>query len=338
MARSANQKLKPLLLCRYLLERTDEEHPATVPELIAELERCGVSAERKSVYADLEALAAFGLDVQSRKGKRPGWFIGERPFQLAELKLLVDAVQSCKFITRRKSDALIRKLEGLASVHQARQLQRQVYVDRRVKTMNESVYYSIDKLHAAIAAGRAVTFKYFEYNVKKEKVFRREGRRYTVSPYGLIWNSENYYLAGYDHAKGELRHYRVDKMAELAVTCLPREGDEACRDFDLAAYADNHFGMFSGREGEIRLRCEQRLVGVVLDRFGQDVMLVPDGADHFTVTVRAVVSPQFLGWLFGLGPGVTLLSPGWAAEAYQAQLTAVAAANGRGPTCPPTGP
>ena len=318
MARSPNQKLKTLILQKTLLERTDEEHPRTVKELIDTLAAWDVTAERKSIYDDLEALRAFGLDIQSRKGKTPGWFVGERPFELPELKLLVDAVQSCKFITRRKSDSLIRKLEGLTSVHQARQLQRQVYVERRVKTMNESVYYSIDKLHAALSAGKTVTFRYFEYNVRKEKVFRREGRRYSVSPYGLIWNSENYYLVGWDGAMGEVRHYRVDKMAELAVTCVPAEGGP--EGFDVAAYAAKHFGMFSGREGKLRLRCENPMVGVVLDRFGQDVMLVPDGESHFTVTVDAVVSPQFFGWLFGLGPGVTLLSPDWAVEDFRRRL------------------
>lgn len=224
MPRSANQKLKLLCLCRILWERTDEDHPLTVPELIQALEAWDIKAERKSIYDDMEALRTLGMDVQSRKGKSPGWFLGERTFQLAELKLLVDAVQSSKFITQRKSSELIRKLESQASVHQARQLQRQVYVDRRVKSMNESVYYTIDKLHTAIANRKAVTFKYFEYNVKKEKVFRREGKRYTVSPLGLIWDNENYYLAGYDHRSCEMRHYRVDKMAELAVTCLPLEG------------------------------------------------------------------------------------------------------------------
>ena len=194
MPRSANQKLKLLCLCKILWERTDEEHPLTVPELIQALEAWDIRAERKSIYDDMEALRTFGLDVQNRKGKAPGWFLGERPFQLAELKLLVDAVQSSKFITQRKSRELIRKLESQASVHQARQLQRQVYVDRRVKSMNESVYYTIDKLHTAIANRKAVTFKYFEYNVRKEKVFRREGKRYIVSPLGssgttkiIIW-------------------------------------------------------------------------------------------------------------------------------------------------------
>ncbi len=323
MAKSANQKRKLLALCQLLWERTDEDHPLTVSELISGLERQDIHAERKSIYDDMETLRSFGLDVQSRKGKVPGWFLGERTFQLAELKLLVDAVQSSKFITRRKSGALIRKLESLASAHQGRQLQRQVYVSGRVKSMNESVYYTIDKLHAALNAQRAVTFRYFEYNVRKEKVFRREGKRYAVSPYGLIWDNENYYLAGFDHAALEMRHYRVDKMAELAVTCLPRQGDESCRDFDIAFYSQKHFGMFRGREGQVTLRCRNSLVGVVLDRFGQEAMLVPDGPDHFTVTVTAVVSPQFLGWVFGLGDAVELRRPGWAVEALAEQLQAV---------------
>lgn len=323
MARGANQKLKLSLLERILLRETDEDHPMTVPQLISALEKHGVTAERKSIYDDMEALRELGLDVQCRKGRAPGWFIGEREFQLPELKLLVDAVQSCKFITARKSSELIAKLESFASRHQARALRRQVYVAGRVKTMNESVYYTIDKLHTAIAAGQAVTFRYFEYNVRKERVFRRGGQRYQVSPYGLIWDSENYYLAGYDHLKGDLRHYRVDKMAELTVTGMPRAGGEAYRDFDIASYAQKHFGMFRGREGQVTLRCETSLVGVVLDRFGREAILVPDRETHFTVTVPAVVSPQFLGWLFGLGAGVRLVAPAWAKEEFCAQLKAV---------------
>ena len=323
MPKSANQKLKLLCLCKLLWEYTDEEHTLTVPELISRLEGWDIKAERKSIYADMETLRRFGLDVQCRKGRSPGWFLGDRPFQLAELKLLVDAVQSSRFITQRKSGQLIHKLESQASLHQARQLQRQVYVDRRVKTMNESVYYTIDKLHAAIANRKTVTFQYFEYNVRKEKVLRHDGRRYTVSPAGLIWDNENYYLAGYDHRSGQMRHYRVDKMADLAVTCLPLTG--VPEDFDMASYAGKHFGMFSGREGRVTLRCRTGLVGVVLDRFGLDAILVPDGEAYFTVTVPAVVSPQFLGWLFGLGDGVELLRPAWAVAELRRQLAAVSA-------------
>ena len=329
MAKGAGQKQKLLVLQNVLLERTDEEHPISTQALIDTLAAQGIPAERKSIYDDMEVLRQAGLDIQSRKGKDPGWFVGQRPFQLPELKLLVDAVQSCKFITKRKSDDLIRKLEGLTSAHQARQLQRQVYVDRRVKTMNESVYYSIDKLHTALASGKAVTFRYFDYSVRKEKVFRRNGRRYTVFPHGLIWDSENYYLVGWDGAKKEVRHYRVDKMTELAVTCLRLENGEdldRCT-FDMAAYAAKHFGMFSGREGKVRLRCANTMVGVMLDRFGPEVILVPDGPDHFTLTVEAVVSPQFFGWLFGLGDGVVLISPDWAVEDYRSRLRAAAEQN-----------
>ncbi|MGN1003460.1 MAG: helix-turn-helix transcriptional regulator [Oscillospiraceae bacterium] len=323
MAKSGNQKQKLLVLRQLLLERTDEEHPMTVQQMINELERWGIQAERKSLYDDLEQLRAFGLDVQCRKGRAGGWFVGERDFELPELKLLVDAVQSSKFITRRKSDALIRKLESLAGVHQAKQLQRQVYVNGRVKTMNESIYYNVDKLHAAVGERRAVSFLYFDYNSRKEKVLRREGARYTVSPCGLVWDNENYYLVGWDHDHGDVRHYRVDKMSGLTVTGSPLEG-AAAGEFDMAGYAKKHFGMFSGTDANVTLRCREELAGVVLDRFGQEAMLVPGEEGTFTVTVAVVVSPQFWGWLFGLGSGVELTAPAWAAEEYRKRLRDVA--------------
>ena len=208
MAKSSNQKTKLLHLSRMLLRQSDEEHPLSVTQIIEGLARYDIRAERKSIYDDMEALRLFGLDIQCRKGKSPGWFIGSREFELPEVKLLMDAVQSSRFITQKKSDALIRKLEGLASVHEAGQLQRQVYVSGRIKVMNESIYYNVDKLHTAIAGQRVITFKYFDYDIARQKVFRQEGKRYVVSPYGLIWNSENYYLVAFDHGHRELRHYR----------------------------------------------------------------------------------------------------------------------------------
>ena len=195
MAKSANQKLKLLYLCRYLLRQSDEDHPVTVARMIEYLARQDVAAERKSIYDDMEALRLFGLDVQAvRLGSATGYFIGERDFQLPELKLLVDSVQSSRFITEKKSMELIGKLEGLASEHQARELSRQVYVRGRIKAMNESIYYNVDEIHAAIDGDRAITFKYFDWGVDKKRVWRREGRRYAVSPWALMWDSENYYL------------------------------------------------------------------------------------------------------------------------------------------------
>lgn len=323
MAKSPNQKLKLLHLYKILSTRSDEEHPFTVQELIAELSRHDIKAERKSIYDDMEALRSFGLDVQSRKGKSPGWFVGQREFELAELKLLVDAVQSSRFITQKKSNALIRKLEGLASTHQARQLHRQVYVSQRVKLMNESIYYTVDKLHAAIAENRAITFRYFDYTMHREKAYRRQGGRYAASPFGLIWNNENYYLVAYESASQQMRHYRVDKMSDITLTPQPREGGEKFPNFDLAAYGQKHFGMFSGQEATVTLRCRSHMAGVVLDRFGHDVILIPQDEAHFSVTLPVVLSPQFFGWLFGLEDNVVLTAPQWAADAYKQKLSAV---------------
>ena len=322
MAKSPNQKTKLLCLYRMLLRQTDEEHPLTVLQIIEELARQDIKAERKSIYDDLEALRLFGMDIQSRKGKTSGWFVGDREFELPEVKLLMDAVQSSRFITQKKSDALIRKLEGLASVHQAGQLQRQVYVSGRIKVMNESIYYNVDKLHAAIAGQKAITFKYFDYDIQRKKVFRQEGRRYMASPYGLIWNSENYYLVAFDHTHRELRHYRVDKMTEIVVTNLDREGREQYPNFQLAEYGQKHFGMYSGQEMKVTLRGRRDKASLVWDRFGQEVILVPDGEEHFTVTLPVVISPQFFGWLLGLNGSITLAGPKEAVSAYRRRLAA----------------
>ena len=234
MPKGTNQKRKLMVLARFLQKHSDEEHPLTLGQLQEELERWNAPAERKSIYDDMEQLRQLGLDVQTRRGVGGGWFIGQRDFELAELKLLVDAVQSSRFLTQKKSSALIGKLESLASVHQARQLQRQVYVDRRIKTMNESIFYNVDRLHGAIGANRVISFHYFEMNMNKERVFRRGGAEYQVTPYGLIWDNENYYLAGWDHDREEVRHYRVDKMTDITITGMARH---VPGDWDPEGYA-----------------------------------------------------------------------------------------------------
>ena len=306
MAKSPNQKLKLLYLMRLFLERTDEAHPVTVPELIAALGQYGVSAERKSLYDDFEALRHFGLDIVQNGGK---YYVGSRDFELPELKLLVDIVQSSKFITEKKTLSLIKKLEGLASVHDARRLQREVYVRNRVKSMNESVYYNVDEISGAIQQDRAIRFRYFEYTPRKERRFRRDGRFYEASPYALLCDDENYYLLAWDDAAKQMKHYRVDKMASISPKRTARQGKEAFQALDMSAYGKSVFGMFGGAAQQVRIRFADHLAGAVIDRFGKEVVLAVEDETHFIATLPVVVSPQFFGWVVGFGAEAEVLSP-----------------------------
>ncbi len=329
MARSPNQKLKLLYLCRYLLRRSDEDHPVTVAQMIDYLARQDISAERKSIYDDMESLRLFGLDVQAvRMGPATGYFIGQRTFQLPELKLLVDSVQSSKFITEKKSLELIGKLESLASEHQGRELTRQVYVRGRIKTMNESIYYNVDEIHAAIDGDRSITFRYFDWSVDKSRVWRRGGKVYAVSPWALMWDNENYYLIAYDAQAGHIKHYRVDKMSAIVQTDQPRQGAEAFAKLDMAGYSDAHFGMFSGDVQPVRILFDNALAGAVVDQFGADVSLIPADEGRFTVTVRVAVNVQFFGWLCGFGTRARLLGPAPAVDQLRRHMAAVTAMYG----------
>ena len=310
MPRSSNQKLKLLYLMRYLLQNTDEQHPATTNQLIAFLAEQDVKAERKSIYDDMEALRLFGLDVErTDSGRLSGYYVASREFELPELKLLVDSIQSSKFITHKKTTQLIKKIETLASAHEAQLLQRQVFVTNRIKTMNESIYYNVDEIHSGITQNRKIRFKYFEYTVNKERRFRRDGAFYVMSPYALTWDDENYYLVAYDSDAGIIKHFRVDKMEKISVTEEERDGREAYEALDMAVYARKVFGMFSGEEREVKLRFDDHLVGAVLDRLGHDVMLIPDGDGHFTVRTSVVVSPQFFAWVCGFGELAQIVAP-----------------------------
>ena len=297
MPKSINQKRKLLCLMQILLEQTDEDHFLPLARLTELLAQQGIEAERKSLYDDMEQLRQFGVDVEFVKGS--GYHVPNRTFQLAELKLLVDSVQASKFITCKKSMELIKKLESLTSVHQARQLQRQVFVAGRIKAMNESVYYNVDEIADAISRDRQIRFHYFEYTISKQRRYRKAGAYYVVSPLALMWDNENYYLLAWD-AEAELRkHYRVDKMTDISALEMPREGTEDLSKLDLSAYSKKVFSMFSGEEQTVRLRFANHLVGAVLDRFGKDVIVVADGPEHFTVALNVVTSPKFYAWLFG---------------------------------------
>lgn len=310
MAKGANQKLKILYLMKILLEKTDETHSITMPEIISSLEMQGISAERKSIYNDIESLRAYGLDIVGEaEGKTYYYRVVNRTFELAELKLLVDSVQSAKFVTEKKSNELIKKIEELGSKYEASQLQRQVYTSGRIKTLNENIYYNVDILHNAINENSKIKFHYFQWNVKKEMELRKNGEYYCVSPWGLSWDDENYYLVAYDSAAEKIKHYRVDKMLHIGLTGEMREGKELFERFDMAAYAKKMFGMFDGDEESVKIECHNRLAGVIIDRFGKDVKMLKKDEEHFIATVKVAVSKQFLSWVMALGNDAKIVGP-----------------------------
>ncbi len=326
MPRSSKQKMKLLYVMDFLLRQTDEAHPASLTQILEHLEANGIPAERKSLYDDFDTLRDYGMDIVCiGHGRGCGYYVASRDFELPELKLLVDSVQASKFITHKKTAALIRKIERLCSVHEARSLQRQVYVAGRIKTMNESIYYNVDEIHSGISQGQKIRFRYFELDVHKNRHYRRDGAWYVASPYALTWDSENYYLVAFDDDTGSIRHYRVDRMSNITVMDEPRSGREAFRALDMAAYSRKVFGMFSGAEQSVRMRFDAHLAGAVVDRLGSDVMLVPDGETHFTVTADVVPSPLFYAWLFGFGPRAEILGPESVAAEMRQQLAEVAA-------------
>lgn len=315
MPKGTNQKFKLYRLAQIMLEQTDDEHYITMPEIKAALARYDITADRKSIYADLRDLETLGIEVEGEPvGKGYHYHVIGRPFELPELKLLVDAIQSSKFITEKKTNALIRKLEKQLSKYEAMKLQRQVFVSGRIKTMNESIYYTVDAIHNAISENRKIRFQYYQWNVKKEMELRRDGAWYHISPWGLSWDDENYYLVGYDSEAGEIRHYRVDKMLHIRMSDELREGKEHFRKLDMAEYSKKSFGMFGGKEQKVKLLVHNSLAGVIIDRFGKDVMMIPADQDHFTVNVAVMVSSVFLGWVFSLGERVKILGPDDVAE------------------------
>ena len=326
MAGTENQKYKLFYLYRILMEETDEDHVLTTPQLIQKLEEKGIKAERKSIYADLDALRReFGVDIIDVG--RGGHYVGERTFQFPEVKLLADSVLSSRFITEEKTVELVQKLRTLSSRHQAKQLTDRMFVADRVKAMNRSVYYSVDTIASAIDAGCKVSFRYFSYDASKQKQYHHGGEHIPVSPYDLVWDNEYYYLVAYDGAEQKIKHYRVDRMEQIQVLeDDPREGEDVYAKANVRSYSKRMFSMFSGEETVVTMRFANSLAGVVIDRFGQDVILAPDGEGHFRFSAAVSVSPQFYGWLFGLGPDAVILAPEDVRSGYADMLRDIAKA------------
>lgn len=320
MPKSFGQKLKILYVAQLLLEQSDEKHPITTAEIIDYLAMQGIHAERKSIYDDISMLQNFGMDIISIREKPGGYYIASRRFELPELKLLVDAVQASRFVTTKKSRELINKLETLTSRSEAGQLHRQVVVSERGKSENEQIYYNVDEIYSAMAADCCIRFQYFEWSVRKQMVPRKNGAYYEVSPWLLTWEDENYYLIAYDAAAKIIKYYRVDKMLHLSVSASPRQGQDAFYALDIAGFAKKTFGMFAGEETTVTLRCDNSLAGVMIDRFGNDVLMRALDAEQFQVRAKVAVSRQFFGWLTGLGKGISIVSPPEVRSRYQAYL------------------
>lgn len=330
MAKSSNQKLKLVYLMKILLEKTDETHSITMSEIIDALQAYGIGAERKSLYDDLETLRVYGMDIIGTQEDRKYYYhVGNRQFELAELKLLVDSVQSAKFITEGKSNELIKKIEGLASQYEASQLHRQVFVNGRVKTMNESIYYNVDRIHTAIAENSRIRFQYFQWNVDKEMELRHNGAVYEVSPWALSWDDENYYLIAYDSIQGIIKHFRVDKMLNIESSGEQREGKQMFKSFNMAAYARKTFGMYGGVEEWVRIKCDNSLAGVMIDRFGKDISMTRLNEKQFVATVDVAVSRQFMAWVIGLGDGAEIIGPESVVDEMRKEIKRLAGQYGR---------
>ena len=285
---SFDQKLRTLRLMEILLERTDDTHMLNASELCTILDQeYGISTDRRTIYTEMEILDKFGLNIHQKKGKNPGYYIGARDFELPELKLLVDAVQSSKFITEKKSKELITKLEKLCCRTDAAMLSKYVFIVNSSKTENETVYYNVDYIHTAIYENKEI---------------------------------ENYYLVAYDAEAGIIKHYRVDKMQNTEILETDRKGEDSFQNFDLAAFAKKTFGMYGGVDAEVTLECKNELAGVVIDRFGYDVWLITQGEDHFKTRVLVSVSPQFFGWVTGIGSGIKITGPDNVKAEYKAYL------------------
>ncbi len=321
MAKSEKQKMKLIALLEILKEYTDEEHGITMSDIISQLEKREIRAERKSIYSDIALLNDNGYEIVKNKEKgNVTYCLLSRDFELPELKLLVDAVQASKFITEKKSNELIKKIEALSSKYQATALQRQVYVANRIKTNYESVYYNIDEINQAINTNSQISFDYYEWNLKKEMELRRNGNKTNISPWGLMWDDENYYMVAFDAESGLIKHYRVDKMRKIRSMDVPRDGKDKFEKFDMAVYAKKVFSMFAGSEEVVKLEFKNRLIGVVMDRFGKDVMIIPSGEDTFVVNVKVSVSNMFFGWLIGMGSDVKILEPVSVVDQFKEEL------------------
>lgn len=315
MPRSEKQKLKLYLIIDYFKRKSDEEHPVSIVDIIDYLGGLGITAERKSIYRDINAMEKLGYEIVQVHDKKFRYYLANRKFELAELRMLVDVVQASRFITKKKSNALIKKLESLTSEYAAEKLQSQVFVTNRIKNSNESIYYNVDIIHMAINSNCCISFNYFEWDMNRRRKYRRRGKTYEVSPWALVWHNENYYLIAFDNMAQMIKHYRVDRMNNIESSDVSRSGEKEFRNVDIAGYVKKFFGMYGGEMTMVTLNCKRELANAVIDRFGTDIQFMPrPDSKSFDIEVEVAISPVFLSWVFMFGGGIRILSPTSAAE------------------------
>jgi len=343
---SEGKKLKLQCLAEYLLENADEEHAVTYENIKNHLEKHDISLTRKTLYDDLALLHTAGIvhlnetmyenlyETKTRNTKnesemlnlynkrRGGYCVYNRDFSLLELQLLIDSLQSSKFIPLSMANEISEKLQNFASKHNRKLLQRRCYVPNRIRNDAHSVFYGIDNIHLAIAEDKQISFSYFTYNVKKEKKYNKSGENYVVSPYALMWSDDNYYLIAFD--SGKIKHFRVDRIDKIKKLDERREGKEEFKKINLSERKAAVFGMYGSEAEIVSLRFSNHLIGVVIDRFGKDTAIMPQGEKHFATRVNVEVSPQFFGWLCGLGRGVKVLSPDRVTEKFAEYVANIA--------------
>jgi predicted DNA-binding transcriptional regulator YafY len=308
MAKNEKQKHKLFRILEMLMKESDDEHGLSINEIIERLGEFGIKAERKGIYDDFAVLGELGFPVMKLSTRPPKYTLENRIFELAELKMLVDAVESSKFITSGKSREIISKLETFAGAHRSRELSRQVYVEDRVKTQNNSSIYSIDAIHTAINEKKKLSFKYFYYDSSKNKILRNGGEAYIVTPIALLWNDENYYLVALDEKADTVKNFRVDKMQNTKNLPDVAKNDIRVADFNPADYSKKIFGMYGGREELVTLECKEKLAGVMIDRFGTEPTFIKTDFG-FKFTTRLLISPNFFAWVLGFGSDLRILSP-----------------------------
>lgn len=318
MAGNEHARAKMMHILRLLYQRSDDERGVTMAEILAYLESNGVTAERKSIYRDIAMLKECGIEIEKNSRKPVEYCLMNRAFDIAELRLLADAVQSANFISEAMTENLLKKIETLTSIRSAGILKRQVHFTGRVKTQNEHVRYTTATIQEAIHEGRRIHFKYMDYDLSKGTCPRRGGSQYEVSPYALVWNDDNYYLIGYYERRGQINVFRVDRMKSVEKADL--DAAPQPKGFSLTDFIETKFGMYGGERVGLDLRFTNDLINPVLDRFGMKTPIIKDGDNHFIAHIEASVSPVFFSWIFQFGDRAQIVRPERIAEDYVAFL------------------